>query len=96
MKPAILDEITEHEIELCVDGEDYFVEVNLICVDEGEKMTSDYPGSNPEWELNNVSIYWFNEDGEITPIPDEAISDKVIDLAVEDAIERRAYDVWHG
>jgi len=96
MNPATQDEITEHEIELCVDGQDYTVIIELTCIDEGEAMTSDYPGSNPEWECTDAHVYWLNEDGEPMPLPDEATADKVIRLAVEDAIDRRAYDVWHG
>ena len=96
MKPAILDEITEHEIELCLNGHDYLVTVELKCVDEGEDTTSDYPGSNPEWECAQAHLYWLNGEDEPSPIPDEATADKVLDLAVEDAINRRAYDVWHS
>ena len=96
MKPAILNEITGHAIELGVDGEDYLAHITLKCVDEGEDMDSWYPGSSPEWECVDAHIYWFNENGEPLPLPDEAIADKVLDLAIEDAIERRAYDVWHG
>ena len=95
MKPAILNEITGHAIELGVDGEDYLAHITLKCVDEGEDMDSQYPGSSPEWECIHASLYWCTEDGD-SQIPDEAIEAKVLRLATEEAIDGRAYDVWHG
>jgi|7_EtaG_2_1085326.scaffolds.fasta_scaffold103534_3 hypothetical protein len=96
MQPAIQNEITEHEVELYLNGHDYLVTVELKCVDEGEDKTRDYPGSDPEWECVEAHSYWLNGEDEPSPIPDEAIADRVLDLAIEIAIERRAYDVWHG